>query len=110
MGGLYNHSPMRQRQAKALGWHEIKKSLITADDGIRRDWERALLCVGYDTMARRGELLALDVEDFGFLDDGSGRVLIRRSKTDQAGEVSLAYLASDTVEYLRVWLKASGVT
>jgi len=32
-----------------------------------------------------------DVEDFGWMENGSGRVLIRRSKTDQVGEGSLAY-------------------
>jgi integrase len=62
--------------------------------------ERALLSVGYDTMARRSELVALNIEDFSFLNDGSGRVLIRRSKTDQAGEGSKAYLSPDTVLYL----------
>jgi hypothetical protein len=33
-------------------------------------------------MARRSELIALNLEDFDFLPDGTGRVLIRRSKTD----------------------------
>jgi integrase len=108
--GLHNKSPVRQRQAKALGWHQIKRFLITAGVGIRADRERALLCVGYDTMARRSELVALDVEDFSFLSDGSGRVLIRRSKTDQTGEGSVAYLSPDTVAYLKAWLRASGIT
>ncbi|MDP8988695.1 MAG: tyrosine-type recombinase/integrase [Acidobacteriota bacterium] len=107
--GLYNRSPKRQRQAKALGWHEIKRFLVTAGEGIRADRERALLSVGYDTMARRSELVALDVDDFSFLSDGTGRVLIRRSKTDQAGEGSKAYLSPDTVAYLKAWLRTSGI-
>jgi integrase len=107
--GLYNRSPARQRQAKALGWHEIKRFLITAGDGIRADRERALISVGYDTMARRSELVALNIEDFSFLADGSGRVLIRRSKTDQVGEGSKAYLSPDTVAYLKTWLRTSGI-
>jgi integrase len=107
--GLYNRSPARQRQAKALGWHEIKRFLITAGDGIRADRERALLSVGYDTMARRRGLVALNGEDFSFLSDGSGRVLIRRSKTDQTGEGSVAYLSPDTVAYLKAWLRVSGI-
>jgi integrase len=61
-------------------------------------------------MARRSELVAMDVEDFSFLEDGSGRVIIRRSKTDQLGEGSLAYLSPDTVEYLQAWLKVSGIS
>jgi site-specific recombinase XerC len=52
----------RQRQAKALGWEHIKKSIETAGEGIRADRERALLTVAYDTMARRAELVALDLE------------------------------------------------
>jgi integrase len=108
--GLYNRSPKRQRQAKALGWHDIKRFLITAGDNIRADRERALIAVAYDTMARRSELVAMDVEDFSFMEDGSGRVIIRRSKTDQAGEGSLAYLSPDTVEYLQAWLEVSGIS
>jgi integrase len=107
---LYNKSPKRQRQAKALGWHEIKRFLIIAGDNIRAARERALLAVAYDTMARRSELVALDVEDFSWMDDGTGRVLIRRSKTDQTGEGSLAYLSPDTFGYLQAWLKASGIS
>jgi integrase len=107
--GIHNKSTVRQRQAKALGWHQIKRFLITAGEGIRADRERALLCVGYDTMARRSELVALNIADFSFLDDGSGRVLIRRSKTDQTGEGSKAYLSPDTVAYLKAWLRASGI-
>lgn len=55
--------PARQRQARPLRWAEIKQFLATAGKGIRADRERALLCVAYDTMARRSELIALDVED-----------------------------------------------
>jgi integrase len=108
--GLYNRSPKRQRQAKALGWHEIKRFLITAGANIRADRERALIAVAYDTMARRSELVAMDVEDFSFMEDGSGRLIIRRSKTDQQGEGSLAYLSPDTVEYLQAWLKVSAIS
>jgi integrase len=37
-------------------------------------------------------------------------VIIRRSKTDQQGEGSLAYLSPDTVEYLQAWLKMSRIS
>jgi integrase len=77
-------------------------------EGVRADRERALLCVGYDTMARRSELVALDVEDFNFMEDDSGRVLIRRSKTDQTGEGSKAYLSPATVGYLKVLVAGFG--
>jgi hypothetical protein len=63
--------------------------------------------VAYDTMARRAELVALDVDDIAFLPDGTGRVLIRRSKTDQAGEGNTAHLARGTVRLLLAWLEAA---
>ena len=87
----------RQRQARPLGWAEIKKFVDTAGNGLRADRERALLCVAYDTMVRRSELVALDVDDLTFAPDGSGTALIRRWKTDQAGDGARAYLSRETV-------------
>ena len=80
-----------------------------AKGGIRADRERALLTVAYDTMARRSELVALYLEDFTFLPDWTGRALIRRSKTDQAGEGNTAYLGRHTVWLLQVWLHAANI-
>jgi integrase len=108
--GLYNVMSARQRQAKAMGWEHIKRFIETAGEGIRPDRERALLTVAYDTMARRAELVALNLEDFTFLPDGTGRVLIRRSKTDQTGEGDIAYLARDTVRWLQIWLEQARIT
>ena len=76
---------------------------------MRADRERALLCVAYDTMARWSELVALDVEDLTFAADGSGTALIRRSKTDQAGEGARAYLSRETVRRLQSWLATAGI-
>ena len=102
--------PSRQRQARPLGWAEIKQFLETAGKGIRADRERALLCVAYDTMARRSELVALDLEDLSFAKDGTGTALIRRSKTDQVGQGAQAYLARETVKYLKRWIKVGNIT
>jgi integrase len=102
--------PTRQRQARPLGWAEIKQFLETAGKGIRADRERALLCVAYDTMARRSELVALDVQDLTLSPNGAGTALIRRSKTDQAGEGSRAYLSRETVRHLLTWLQAGNIT
>jgi hypothetical protein len=77
--------------------------------GLRADRERALLCVAYDTMARSSELVSFNVEDVEFMPNGSGTLLIRRSKTDQAGEGSTAYLAGETVKWVKIWLDNAGV-
>ncbi len=102
--------PARQRQARPLGWAEIKQFLETAGKGIRADRERAVLCVAYDTMARRSELIALDIEELTFAKDGTGPVFIQRSKTDQAGEGAQAYLARETVKQLKRWLKSGNIS
>ena len=97
----------RQTQARGLIWAEIKQFIDSAGKGLRADRERALLCVAYDTMARREELVALELDDLTFAPDGSGSALIRRSKTDQAGEGARAYLSHETVRQLQRWVTSA---
>ena len=99
----------RQRQALALGWVEIKEFVQSAGEGLRADRERALLCVAYDTMARRSELVAFDLADVEIKPNGSGTIMIRRSKTEAAGEGASAYLSHETVKWLEKWLDAAGI-
>jgi site-specific recombinase XerD len=60
----------RQAQARALGWKEIKEFIETAGKGLRADRERALLCVAYETLARRSELVALETMSSGRMGPG----------------------------------------
>src|ERR1700683_2125328 len=68
----------RQDQAHPLGWNDIKEFIDSPGVGLRADRERAMLCVAYETLARRGELVALEVKDMDFQPDGTGIALIRR--------------------------------
>jgi len=95
----------RQAQARALGWDEIKQFIGSAGRGLRADRERALLCVAYETLARRGELVALELRDIDFHPDGTGQALIRRGKTDAEGQGRVAYLSRETVKWLKIWLE-----
>jgi integrase len=95
----------RQDQARALGWTEIKEFIGSAGDGLRADRERALLCVAHETLARRSELVALEVRDIEFLPNGTGQAIIRRGKTDAEGQGRVAYLSRETVRRLTVWLE-----
>jgi integrase len=107
--GFTNEASVRQRQAKGLGMAEIQAFLNIPGDNLPTIRERAMLCVAYDAMTRRSELIAIDVQELKFLGDGTGRLLIRRSKTDQAGEGHLAYLSRQTVRYLKAWLEKAGI-
>lgn len=102
--------PARQRQARGLGWAEIRKYLAVAPRHLRDHRDRALVCVAYDTLCRREELVALRVEDFAVGAEGAGEVLITRAKNDPGGEGAVAYLAPLTVRLLRTWLKAAGIS
>jgi integrase len=88
-----------------IGWKDIKEFIESAGEGLRADRERAMLCVAYETLARRGELAALQVRDIDFHPNGSGQALIRRGKTDAEGQGRLAYLSRETVRWLKIWLE-----
>ncbi|MDP9087744.1 MAG: tyrosine-type recombinase/integrase [Pseudomonadota bacterium] len=100
----------RQTQAHPLSWKDIKEFIDSAGAGLRADRERALLCVAYETLARRGELVALEVRDIDFHPDCTGQALIRRGKTDAEGEGRAAYLSRETVRWLKVWLEHAEIT
>jgi integrase len=95
----------RQAQARALGWDEIKQFIGSAGKGLRADRERALLCVAHETLARRSELVVLEVRDIEFWPNGTGQALIRRGKTDAEGQGRVAYLSRETVKWLKIWLE-----
>lgn len=64
---------------------------------------RVLLQLAYDTLARRSELIALDLADLEDDPAGHGTITIRRSKTDQEGAGMVRYIAPDTMQNLRAW-------
>jgi integrase len=100
----------RQDQAHPLGWKDIKEFIDSAGEGLRADRERAMLCVAYESLARRGELVALEVRDIDLHPDGTGHALIRRGKTDTEGQGRVAYLSRETVRWLKVWLQHARIT
>src|SRR6202051_2424760 len=99
----------RQDQAHPLGWKEIKEFIESAGEGLRADRERAMLCVAYETLARRGELVVLEVKDLDFHPDGTGLAIIRRGKTDSEGQGRGAYLSRGPVRGLKIWLGEAGI-
>jgi len=99
----------RQDQAHPLNWKDNKEFIDSAGDGVRADRERAMLCVAYETLARRGELVAPELRDTDFHPNGTGQALIRGGKTDAVGQGRVAYSSRTTVRWLKVWLEHAGV-
>lgn len=105
------HLTARQRQAKGLTMADLETILATLDPEKPRDVrDAALLCTAFETMFRRSELVALNVCDFTVETDGSGRMFLAHSKTDQEGVGVIQYLTPGTVELLKTWLEMSGIS
>ena len=60
----------------------------------------ALVAVMRDGMLRRSEAAAITWGDVERASDGSGRLTVRRSKTDQTGEGSVQYLSQEAMKAL----------
>jgi site-specific recombinase XerD len=110
--------PSTPIKARPLTSVDLVEILTTTPGGsLKAIRDRALLVVGLALGRRRSELVALDVEDLQWLDQGHPgySVTIRRSKTDQEGEGQTVFLprtgsVSCPVRHLEEWLKAGGIT
>lgn len=78
--------------------------------GIR---DKALLLVGFASALRRSELTFLKMEDITILPQGAD-IVIRKSKTDQAGKGEMVCITRSGSEFCPVaalveWIKAAGI-
>jgi integrase len=110
---VHGTAPNRKAPLRAADIRTLVSTLdLTRLGGLR---DRALLVFGFAGAFRRSELVALDVADVDWQDDGLV-VHIRRSKTDQQGQgqaIGILYgsdPATCPVRTLRAWLDASGIT
>jgi len=98
----------RPKQAKGLTRKYLDAFLEVQPDspwGLRN---RAMLSLGYELLTRRSELVALTSKDLTFRDDGTLRVLIRRSKADPFGQGRVAFTSIRTAELIQRWLEWRG--
>jgi integrase len=96
----------RPAQKAALGFEAIRQALNALPTDNRGKRDRALVLLAYTLMARRSELVALDVENFDIHADGSSTVTFERLKT---GERATNYLSPEVMQVVRAWLDASGI-
>lgn len=66
----------------------------------RAAFDLAMIATARDGMLRCSELRALRWGDVERAEDGSGRITVRKSKTDQQGEGAIQYLSRDTLRRL----------
>ncbi|MBI5006429.1 MAG: tyrosine-type recombinase/integrase [Nitrosomonadales bacterium] len=113
MRGIRRTYGSAQRQV-APAIKEDVLSMVGNLAGIKGVRDKALLLIGFAGAFRRSELVSLTVEDVECVKQGMV-ILLRRSKTDQAGEgrkVAIPYARGTVcpVHALQDWLDLSGIT
>ncbi len=94
---------------------DLRKMVESLPQGLRSIRNRAMLVLGSAGAFRRSELVALNIEDLRFVDEGL-EVLVRRSKTDQEGRgrtVAIPYgsqLFTCPVRSVQAWLDVLGAS
>ncbi len=98
-------------QVQGVRWADLEGAavLAAADGSAAGLRDAAMLRVGSDALLRVGELAAVQVADIEAEADGSGRLTVRRSKTDQDGRGTVLYLGPPTMRAVRRWQDAAGV-
>lgn len=92
----------------------LRRICAEIPDTVQGKRDRALLLLGWSGAFRRSELVALDVRDVAFTEEGL-EVTIRRAKNDQEGvgrKIGVPFSASPSVcpvRAVRAWLDAAKV-
>jgi integrase len=115
MAGIRRVNGTEAAAKTALSPELLRKIVGSLPDTLRGRRDRALLLVGFTGAFRRSELVALNVEDIAF--EQEGLVLtIRRSKTDPEAASQLVGIprgkTAETcpVRAVEAWLEGAGVT
>ena len=98
-------------QVRGVSWEEADRmcKLAEAPRDLRGRRDAAIVGVASDGLLRVSEVSGLDAGDVSFRPDGTARVLVRRSKTDQRGRGATVYVRGVTAGRLQAWMKAAGV-
>ena len=109
--GSGRHRPVPQSRAPVFGGGKGGVGANgSTDDGARgaADAQATAQGVASDGLLRVSEVAALDVGDVQAEADGSGRLFVGASKTDQEGRGAVLYLGALTVSRVNAWLAAAG--
>ena len=71
--------------------------------------DAALVAVMSDALLRASEAVAVQVQDITTEPDGTGRLTVHQSKTDQEGAGAVLYLGAPTLQRVRAWLTQAGI-
>ena len=106
---IYRQLGTRFGQAYPVTRPILEKMVSVCGPDLHGLRDRALLLTAYESMRRRSELVALRIEDIEWGADNSAFILLRRSKTDQAGQGKWIQLSASAGQALNVWLDAANL-
>ena len=92
------------KQAAPLRWASIHAALTALGTRPSDLLTKALVCVAYDTLARRSDLCVLRIQDLEIQNDGSATLQMRRVKGRHQNPWRKKYLHPTTVGHLHAWL------
>lgn len=98
-----------QGQAAPVHWSDIERALEVLPMTLQGVRDRALLAVGHNTMARRAELVALNIDDIEFRDP-LGQVNLKPTKGRLESKADPRVIGPHAMAAVREWLEASGLT
>ena len=110
MRRMHRNLGRNAHQALGITKDVLEKLIGATSDSLRGARDRALLHVAYDTLSRRSEVTSLLVEDIEWIEtNGTAKILLRRSKTDQEAYGRWMFLTTDATTYLKAWLNLSQI-
>lgn len=115
MKGIRREIGTRSNQKEPLLLSGLEKIVKLLPDNLTGVRDKAILLTHWASAFRRNELMGLNVDDLKFTQHGV-TILLRKSKTDQAGvgmEKAIPYLKNESmcpVRAIQAWLKQSGIT
>ena len=96
---------LEQKQAVGINHDILIKMIAAQPETLAGTRNRVLLSLGYDFLARRSELVAIQSDDLKFTPDGALQGMIRKSKTDQYGKGRLVFGSARSAKLVRKWLR-----
>lgn len=95
------------RQAYGLNQKMFDDLIGKTGNDLRGVRDRALLYLGYCTLCRRAELVALLIQDIKINDDGSALIHQRTSKTDIGRLGRWIFIPKEVYSYIKQWIEFS---
>lgn len=113
LAGIRREGSGRGRgQVNGLQWSQADTAAAVAANGggkLAGLRDAAMIALASDALLRVSELLAVRVADIQPEADGSGRLAVHRSKTDQEGEGAILYIGPPAMQRVNAWREAGGV-